>query len=318
MTSSPHGPQPPHSTSRSPRYLDALSLSQLYGPLDRSVFFHGPVGAGKTTLARATHDLSGRKGGFVPVSAADLPEALYNDVLFGHRRGAFTGANADRSGIITLAAGGTLLIDDMAFLSTVVQAAILRVVETGAYRPLGANRDSHASCRFMFASTTSLSRMIDDGHLIPDLASRIGEMTVPIPGLADRRCDIIPLVKEIARRFVQELDSKAPVRIGKEARRLLLAYSWPGNLRELTGVVERAIVHAGIHDDAIDIRPEHLPERFRATLEPSPQNEKPARRPLTREIVRDAVVAANGNKSEAARKLGVHRNTIAQYLKGDS
>ena len=319
MTNSPPTPpSPPHPSSfasRSPKFREAVSLARLYGPLARPVFFHGPVGAGKTTLARETHGLSCRPGRFVAVSAADLPEGLYGDALFGHRKGAFTGAGAHRSGLVTLADRGTLLIDDMAFLPTVVQAAILRVVESGAYRPLGAKHDREATCRFLFASTRSLSQMVDEGILIADLASRIGEMNIAVPGLADRQPDIMPLAERIARRFLRELAHNTTVRFADDTRRLILGHLWPGNLRELTGVVERAVVHAladGAGDASVDIQPEHLPRRFSGSGAPPEPGQRPI---LTRQLVRAVVAQADGNQSEAARRLGVHRNTVARYLR---
>lgn len=298
------------SSSRSEAIRYSLDLCDLYARVRRPVLFVGPVGSGKTSLAKRVHDRSGRPGRFVPVSAGELSETLFEDALFGHAVGAYTGAKGVREGALREASAGTLLIDDLALLSTRVQAAVLRVLESGRFRPLGAKRDEVADCRILFASTVRPAALTRSGRLLPDMASRLGELVVDVPPLAGRVADIPSIASGAAHEFLREHGASGEVSFTPAAHRALREYPWPGNVRELKGVVERGVIHAGMHQHRVVVDVVHLPDKIR-----QPRRVERSGSELTLGLVEAAVRRAGGNKSEAARQLGVHRNTILRVLR---
>ena len=288
----------------------ALELCGVYSRFNRPIVLHGPVGSGKTTLARSIHQQARPSKPFVSISAGELVETLYADTLFGHASGAYTGASAARDGALREAAAGTLLLDDLALMPVVAQAAILRVMESSRFRPLGARRDEMASCRWVFATTEDPLELVAEGRLLQDLASRLGEFKVRVPALRERSEDVLSLAAHFGGAFLAEHVIEARFVMADEVQRLLVDYSWPGNVRELRAVVERAAAHAGVNQDEVVVRPPHLPERIRSF---DPEVDRRVR--LNAELVHRVLDEVQGNRSEAARRLGVHRNTIGRYLK---
>ncbi len=291
------------------RMRHALRLVALYAPIPRPVTFIGNVGSGKSTLARRIHRIAGRAGRLVEVSSGELTETLFADTLFGHVAGAFTGATGTRKGAVELADGGTLLIDDLALMHLAAQASILRVLESRRFRPLGATEDRETSARFIFASTLDLDELVSTGALLPDLRSRLGEFIVDVPSLFERVNDILPLAHKIASDFLTEVRLEASVRFTDGCADALVGYGWPGNVRQLQGVVWRALVHAGLREGEIEVRASHLPDKMLGETEAPTQGS----RKLSAELVAAVLAETGGNQSEAARKLDVHRNTIARY-----
>lgn len=295
---------------RSAGLRQALDLCRRYATAHRPVVFAGPVGSGKTMLARELHAMSGRRGDFVSLSAGELSDTLFPDTLFGHVHGAFTGASARRAGVFQRAAGGTVLLDDLAFMSIPAQAAILRVLEDRRVTPLGATREIPITCREVFGTTRAPADLVASGILLPDLESRLGELIVTVPSLKQRTEDIAELAAWFAQAFADEHDFGRRFDVSDKALELLGDYDWPRNVRELKGVVERAVLHAHA-DGERHITPKHLPERIRRT-----KTHGCCRHELSPERVNAALEAANGNQTEAARRLGVHRNTVRRYLHG--
>ena len=294
--------------SSSPAMRLAIERGRLYAVANRPVLLVGPVGSGKTTLARLIHRWSGRTGQFVTVASGSLSETLFRDTLFGHVAGAYTGARSGRSGAFERAAGGTVFFDDLTYLPLPVQSSLLQVVESRSYLPLGGTKERHVSARELYASTESADSLTRSGKLIPDLSSRLGELVVELPPLRERRGDIMRCAAAVAGSFLEEHTCEAGVQFSEEVRDLLVRYTWPGNLRELRSVTERALLHAGLRPPLITILPAHLPERVRHGGE---SNERPN---LTADLVRHVLEETGGNQSEAARRLGVHRNTISRYI----
>lgn len=287
---------------------DALALCHAYAPWNLPVLLLGPVGAGKTTLARELHAASGRAGDLVVVPSGDLVESLHSSTLFGHVRGSFTGAHQARAGAFLKAAMGTLLVDDLALTSLGAQGTLLRVLEDRHYTPLGSDQVRVASCRVLFASTVAPTDLVAEGKMLPDFESRVGELVVRVPALRERREDIVPLALHFARDLLASHAIEVPVTLAEEAMELLLTYPWPGNLRELWGVITRAVIHAH-GGSTIVIRPAHLPDKVRYSS-PAPSVSKSI--PVS-EMAR-MLERTGGNKAEAARRLGVHRNTLARRL----
>lgn len=293
----------------SPAMRHSLELCQLYADAETAIIFVGPVGVGKTTLAREVHRLSGREGPFVATSAGELTENLHGDVLFGHVPGAYTDARGTRRGAFARAAEGTLLIDDFAVMPTRVQATLLKVLESGRYQPLGSEKEEEVRCQLLFASTVEPRVLAESGTLMIDLASRLGELIVPVLPLEQRRQDIMPIAEDAAAAFLARRGLTGVVTFSDEVKALFQEYSWPTNVRELRHVTERAVIHAGKDQKEILIRPPHLPERLRTF-----EADRGRATKVTPELVRSAVEQAGGNQSEAARQLGVHRNTVARHL----
>lgn len=300
-----YGPTPDSSpASRSPRMSRLMGLAELYAPIMRPIVIVGGVGSGKSWLAERIYRLSNRPGSFHAVSVGDMDEPLLRDTLFGHLAGAYTGAIGARVGLIEAASDGTLLIDDVALMPSAGQFALLQVLATGHYLPIGASSTRRATARFLFGSTAAPRELVERGVFLPDLASCMGEFIIAVPGLADRSEDIVPLAVWFAERFLKEQGRRSAVELTPECQAALCRYPWPENVRELKNVVEVSVTLAGLTHPAVVVRPEHLPERIlEGCPQPRRQRVSPGEAVLT-------VVAAGGNQSEAGRRLGVHRNTI--------
>lgn len=297
--------------AQSPYMRHTLRLCELYAAIRRPVLLCGPVGVGKTTLARLMHEASGRTGELVAVSGGELTDTLYADGLFGHVQGAFTGSAGRREGAVARAARGTLLLDDIAYMPLPAQAAILRVMEDARFRPLGSDKDEVASCRFIFATTVPPEQLVEEGRLLPDLESRIGHLIVEVPALRHRKEDILPLAKACGELFAKDEGVQATIVLQEHACELLLAYPWPKNVRGLRSAMEYAVLHAGLRPGAIAVEARHLPDCIREHRR-SAREEAPD---VSLSLIESTLRSTGGCKSEAARQLRLHRNTIGNRLK---
>jgi len=214
-----------------------------YGSADAMVLIGGETGTGKELAARALHAASSRAAGpFVAVNCAALPPDLVESELFGSTRGAFTGASHARPGLFDAARGGTLLLDEIGELPRSVQAKLLRVLEAGSYRPLGAVREKQAEARVLAATNRDLERLCASGEFRLDLYYRVAVLRIELPPLRERRGDIPGLVHHFIARA-----GRPPRTVAPEAMARLLAHAWPGNVRELRSVVERTLLRASNH-----------------------------------------------------------------------
>jgi DNA-binding NtrC family response regulator len=223
-------------------------------PSDITVLIQGESGSGKELVARAIHEASGRaKRNFVAVDCCTLQEKLFESELFGHERGAFTGADKQKRGLIEGAEGGTLFLDEIGEIDPTIQAKLLRVLETGVFRRVGGTKDLQANIRVVAATNRDLAALAEEGQFRSDLYYRLSAFVIDTPPLRDRRDDIPYLVTH----FIQNHNFSRRInkRISSEAIRHLTAYDWPGNVRELKNVIERAII---LSRDGSSIRPEHL------------------------------------------------------------
>jgi len=271
-----------------------------FGPADATVLIGGETGTGKELAAHALHAASSRAGGpFVAVNCAALPRDLIESELFGSTRGAFTGASQTRPGLFDAARGGTLLLDEIGELPRSAQAKLLRVLEAGSYRPLGAIREKHAEARVLAATNRDLARMCASGEFRLDLYYRVAVLRIELPPLRERRADIPGLV----RRFLAR-DSRAPRAVAPEAMARLLAHSWPGNVRELRSAVERTLLRAsGAVIEAFE-----LEASIETALPPSPP------RPGSAESLR-VLLEHRGRLAAAAAALGVSPRTLQRRLR---
>ncbi|MCI0432204.1 MAG: sigma-54 dependent transcriptional regulator [Gemmatimonadetes bacterium] len=279
---------------------------------DCAVLLMGETGTGKELIARAMHEHSGRKGEFLAVNCAAVPEALLESELFGHERGAFTGAVQTRQGKLERAADGTFLLDEIGDMPPDLQPKLLRVVEERAVERVGGNGTHRLSTRFISATHHDITQLVADGRFREDLYYRLAVATIRIPPLRERPDDIGLLVEHYVQRLAPQLDSSVRA-VDPQVLRRFRQYRWPGNVRELRNVIERSMIHArGPVLRGCDIRglPDAGPEEPRAsdpTLTPLDHAE--------RACIEHVLAETHGNRSEAARRLGIHRNTLRRKLR---
>ena len=297
-----------------PQMKQIFELAKRVAASTITVLVAGETGAGKEVVAGAIHRLSPRSGGpYVRLNCASLPESLVEAELFGHEKGAFTGAIATKEGFFESASGGTLFLDEIGELSPSIQAKLLRVLEHRTITRVGGTAELEVDVRLICATNRDLEVEVKRGRFREDLYFRISAFVIPIPPLRDRPSEI-PL---LARRFARELaaDVGEGGSIDDAAMAILAAYDWPGNVRELRNVIERATVISG--HGRID--PSHLPDRLRerSFVASAPAGSLDVRQRVA-VVERDAVVQAleanKGNQTHAARQLGVSRFALIRLM----
>jgi DNA-binding NtrC family response regulator len=279
----------------------------------------GESGAGKEVLARRAHELSERRRGpFIPINCAAIPEALFESELFGHERGAFTGATDRAKGKVEAAERGTLFLDEIGEMPLSMQAKLLRFLENLRFMRVGGAAKIDADVRLMFATLRPLEDDVRAGRFRGDLYYRIQGITLEVPALRDRRADIGPLLSQ----FLAQLSARhgvRPPRFSREAKALLLRHDWPGNVRELRNVVEMlCLLRAGRSVRVADL-PESLRRDAAVTRRPSAGTNlslslDDGLAALTRQIVEAALAAEGGSAIGAAARLKVSPRTVQRYL----
>ena len=288
-----------------------------------TVFITGESGTGKELAAEAVHAMSPRRDGpFVAINCAAIPRELIESEMFGHVRGAFTGAVADRAGAAAQAQGGTLFLDEICELDLALQGKLLRFIQTGAYQRVGSTRLEQGDVRFVCATNRDPLAEVKAGRFREDLYYRLHVIPIELPPLRERGEDILMLAEAFLARFAAE-EGKGFVALGADARAALMAHSWPGNVRELENAIRTAVVL----NDGATLTAAMLPARVTAAraapeppASPPPSTPHPAPRPTRRagrtlaEIEREAIEAAiaehGGNIAQAAAALGVSPSTI--------
>ena len=308
---------------RSPAFQRMLEMIARVAPSDASVLLQGESGTGKELLATAVHEASRRaEGPFVVVDCSGLPETLFESEVFGHERGAFTGATARKPGLVEAASGGTLFLDEVGDIPLAMQVKLLRLLETGTYRRVGSTELCRADIRLVSATHRPLKRMIAEGSFRQDLYFRINTFPIAVPPLRERDGDLPLLIDSLLERVAP----KRRLTLSPAALRLLCAYPFPGNVRELRNVLERASLMC----DGELIGPEHLPEEV---LHPEltdgedpdsmlrqPRSTTVQREPLDlEEVQRQALLRAvrthRGSRRELARRLGISERTLYRRLR---
>ena len=272
-----------------------------------TVLLTGESGTGKEVAARRIHDLSGRKGAFVAVNCAALSASLLESELFGHERGAFTGAVARRRGKIELAEGGTFFLDEVAELESGLQAKLLRVLQERAYERVGGQQTIQADVRWIAATNRDLTAMIAQGTYREDLYYRLAVFPLRVPSLHERRTDIPGLAQALLRSVGAELGRR--LHLSASALELLAERDWPGNVRELRNVLERAAILTEGHEiGASDLGPQ--PQRF-----PSASSAVLSMEEAERAAIEAALDHVDGNRKQAAEVLGIGVRTLYDKLK---
>ncbi len=295
----------------------ALSLMETVAPLDVPVLLTGETGTGKTSGARLIHRMGPRGSGpFFALSCAAIAHNLIESELFGHERGAFTGAATRKRGLLELADGGTLLLDEINSASPEVQVRLLQFIQERTLMRVGGVSTLRVDVRLVFATNEDLLALVQAGGFRKDLYFRINVFPIPLPPLRDRPEDIVPLAEQLLMRFARELECPAKG-FSSAALEQLLAYPWPGNIRELENLVQRAVILC--RGDRIE--PGHLPlERVVAPFETSPNAPFPPDANLQeveRLWIAQTLERCQGNKSEAARRLGIDVSTLHRKLRAD-
>ncbi|MEJ7728392.1 MAG: sigma 54-interacting transcriptional regulator [Polyangiaceae bacterium] len=302
-----------------PKSAEVVAMARRLARAPSTVLLLGNTGVGKEVLARLIHRWSPRAGGpYVRINCAAIPETLLESELFGHERGAFTGADRRKIGQIEAASGGSLLLDEIAELSRSAQAKLLGVLENRTVTRVAATTETAVDVRLIAATHRDLRDEVAAGRFREDLYYRISTFTLRIPPLAERAAEIEPLAAVFARRFAQMLDQPNP-RLSPATMAVLRAHAWPGNVRELRNAIEHAVVLAerGV------IEPHHLPEAVRApssgddAAAPTAGNEAAMRdqiEAMERRAIEKALGAEGGNQTRAARLLGISRRALTYKL----
>lgn len=291
-----------------PRMIDVFEQIRNIAPHDYPVHISGETGTGKELVAQAIHYESPRSGApFVPVNCGALPESIIESELFGHVKGAFTGATRDKKGRFELAEGGTIFLDEIGDLPMSTQSNLLRVLQEGKFERVGAEKTTSVNVRLISATNKDLKHEVDKGRFRKDLFYRLNVIPLSLPPLRKRKNDI-PLLVEHFLEQAAEKSRSTPYRISDETLSVLMDYAWPGNVRELQNVIQFAIVKSR----GGPITRDHLPLELRQAME-NISRPGPAKK-LRTEPVRDALIKFAGNKTAAAKFLGVGRATLYRFL----
>ena len=325
-----------HIIGKSTAIHDLKERIRRVAPTNSTVLVTGESGTGKELVARAVHGNSTRRTkAFVAVNCGALPETLLESELFGHVRGAFTGADCNKKGLIEVAEHGTILLDEVGEMSPVMQVKLLRVLQERKFRRVGATRELHADIRVIAATNQDLGAMVTERRFREDLFYRINVIAIHIPPLRERRDDILPLARRAVERFSQQL-GKPLAGLSPGAIRTLERYSWPGNVRELENVIERAVAleqTETVQAESLDLGPvqvDHARHHRRATprltdplVTALPPDALPATgfhlgehvEQIERLFISEALEKTGGKKAKAAELLGMTFRSFRYYMK---
>src|SRR5262249_6924250 len=282
---------------------------------DATVLITGESGTGKELVARAIHELGPRaEAPFVAINCAAIPASLLESELFGHVKGAFTDAKGQKRGLFVQASSGTLFLDEIGEMPAEVQVKLLRVLQERRVRPVGGEEEVPFDARLIAATNRDLETEVEDGRFRPDLYYRINVVHIEVPPLRSRQGDILVMAQHFLRRHA-ERSRKDVVGISRPAAQKLLDYDWPGNVRELENCLERAVALTRMSEIGVDDLPERVREHQSKKLEVSDNPEEMITlEEMERRYVRRVLAACGGNKTQAAKTLGLDRRTLYRRL----
>jgi transcriptional regulator with GAF, ATPase, and Fis domain len=297
---------------------EILTLLAKVGDSNATILLQGETGTGKGLLAQSVHEVSPRgQGPFVAVNCAALPESLLESELFGHVKGAFTGADRDKTGLFREAEGGTIFLDEVEKISESMQAKLLQVLDRREIRPVGATKLNKVDVRIVCATNVDLKARIAEGKFLEDLYYRMNDIAVTVPPLRDRREDIPLLTDHFLRLFGRQMDKPVP-ELAREVRRILLEHEWRGNVRELEKTIKRLVV---LWDGEGKAEPDLLPLEIREAHSndgdaPEGYELRSHIERIERRLIGEALETSQWNKSQAARMLGVSYPTLLSKIRG--
>jgi DNA-binding NtrC family response regulator len=320
--------------ARSRHMQDILSLVEQIAPARTTVLIQGESGTGKEVIARAIHFSSPRAdtGQFVTVNCGNIPTELLESELFGHMRGAFTGAYAAKKGLFEVADGGSIFLDEIGNLSMETQSKLLRVIQEREFTPLGDTVIRKVDARIIAATNVDLKQAVSEGRFREDLFYRLNVITIRLPALRERPDDILPLAKHFIKKYNEENRRTLSEEINPEVLALLEAYQWPGNVRELENTIERAVVIARTDDITMEclrdeiLHPERRDGKFGTGNDSAPETverlnvatgisfyDEVARFEVA--LIRKALEFTGGHQSKAAKLLGLNATTLNSKIK---
>jgi DNA-binding NtrC family response regulator len=315
----------PDLIGRTPEMVKVKALVDKIAPTDSSVLILGETGTGKELVARRIHDLSRRaKMPFVAVNCGALPENLVESELFGHRKGAFTGADTPRKGLIEVANGGTLFLDELGELDKSMQVKLLRFLESGEVRRVGESEAFHVDVRIVCATNRDLQQMVREGTFREDLFFRINTFEIHLPSLRERQGDIPELARSLVARHLKRRELPEDL-LAPETLHVLHTYEWSGNVREMANALEHAVILA----EGGQILPEHLPHGVtrkagmtataptKTAAAPTLATSKTLRE-IEMEVIYQVLEKHRGDKPKAAAELGIALKTLYNKLNADT
>ncbi len=319
----------------SPSFRRTMEVVSMVAPTRATVLLHGESGTGKELFARAVHDQSPRADGpFITINCAAMPEGLVESALFGHEKGAFTGATVRTAGAFERANGGTLLLDEISEMRLDLQSKLLRVIQEQEFERVGGTQPIKVDVRLIATTNRDLKVAVEEGRFRSDLYYRLNVMPIRTTPLRERREDIPRLAQHFVQRTAESLGLNVPT-IAPDAMRLLLTYDWPGNVRELGNAIERAIIlsrngalHPGHFTEHLEMSPAMVavpspagPSRMPVGVAAPVAPAAPAALPfdldsIEREAIDRALTATGGNRTRAAKLLGISERTLRNKLNG--
>jgi len=292
-------------------------LISIAAPSDIPVLIQGETGTGKELTARAIHDQSPRAGNpFVAINSSVLQETIFESEVFGYRKGAFTGAGDNKLGLLELANGGTLFVDEISDMAVNIQSKLLRVLETGTFVKLGDTKETKVNVRFVFATNRELGKEVEEGRFRKDLLYRVNAFVIHLPPLREKTEDIPVLADYFLKKFARGNNKKV---LSDVSMALLVSYGWPGNVRELKNVLERAVLLSTDRQEIITSDfPEGLLTQEPGTIRHDGREPKKAKLELNQiemEHIENVLNALGGNKTKAAQLLGITRATLYKKVR---
>lgn len=296
-------------------FMETRRLIEIVAGADTTVLIQGESGVGKELVASAIHNGSDRAAAnYVAIDCCTLQENLFESELFGHERGAFTGADKRKDGLIEVAEGGTVFLDEIGEISPTIQAKLLRVIETGKFRRLGGLKDLEANVRFIAATNKDLKAMSEEGSFRSDLYYRISAFVVQVPPLAERREDIAEIAQSLlaSRKFMRDMEKD----FSRSALAVLSRHDWPGNVRELRNVVERAALMSGdsrvIHVHHLALADDSVSSTKKISFS---YDYEPTLEEIQDEYLLQLLDTYDGNRSKVASILGISERSVYRFIK---